>query len=150
MGKMGVASTSPSKNGSDIHVRHWLVVSLLAADNCDRPLQSRLPGVNQTVIASQLAFQEPGPPASSAHGHTYPFLSHAHHAGHLLIAPAAVATAARGRATLRAASTPDRSTPLPWPVYRGATAWLSPCPWSTRAVAAPGGDWREASKSCVR
>jgi hypothetical protein len=35
------------------------VVYLLAADNCDRPLQSRLPGVNQTVIASQIRVSEP-------------------------------------------------------------------------------------------
>src|SRR5262245_23801015 len=34
-------------------------VYLLAADNGDRPRQSRLPGVNETVIASQSRIVEP-------------------------------------------------------------------------------------------
>src|SRR5215510_11087313 len=38
---------------------YLLAVYLLAADNCDRPLQSRLPGVNETVIASQIRILEP-------------------------------------------------------------------------------------------
>src|SRR5206468_11477475 len=47
-----------------------------------------------------------------------------HHHG-VLTPPRAAATAARESVGLLARSTPDRSVPLPWPVCRVATAWLS-------------------------
>src|SRR5215813_6030423 len=62
----------------------------------------------------------------------------------------AVAMAVRGITALRAASRHGPSAPPPWPVYRVATSWPTPCPWSARATASACGGWREANCSCNR
>ena len=69
----------------------------------------------------------------------------------LCLTPAlAVATAARGRATPRAASRHGRSAPPPSPASGAATAWPSPSLWSAQAAARAGARRYAASRNCGR
>jgi hypothetical protein len=52
------------------------VVYLSGADNCDRPLRSRLPGVNQAVIMSQLRVAGPASARFASSRTPLPTLSH--------------------------------------------------------------------------
>src|SRR5215471_16171076 len=51
--------TNPDAVGMDPKKLEQVAVYLYAADNCVRPLQSRLPGVKQTVIAPQIRVSVP-------------------------------------------------------------------------------------------
>src|SRR5262249_51719764 len=80
--------------------------------------------------------------------HTSAMPRHAHPLVPLLRPSAAVATAGRGTATPRAASTRDRSNPPPSRACRAATPWLSHYPWLERAQPALGVNCYGARRNC--
>jgi len=69
------------------------------------------------------------------------------HSCRWLIISLAVAPAAHGRAAPRATTRRDRWVPPPWPAYKAAIAWLSPCRWSAQAGATPAVSWYVASRN---
>src|SRR4029434_10753325 len=97
-----------------------------------RPLQEQKGLDERALMASQRPSAPWGSPRSEPCGRTSPTqaLSSGGFPPPGLLTPLlAAATAAPERATLHAASTPDRSVRLPLLGHRAATAWPSRCRW---------------------
>jgi hypothetical protein len=129
---------------------HFWVVYLDPTDKCDRPLPSRLPGVNRTVIVSQIRVAGPGSARFTSPWTDLPHTVSRSFSRQLLITLGAVATAARDRATRLAASTPDPSAQRPSPVCRVATSGRNPCRWSVQGQPEARGAKHAASRNYDR
>ena len=105
--------------------RVW-VAYLLSAGNISTPLPSRLGGPHQLVIHLRNGLSRPHAPCCPDRKHTYHALHHGHPIRLPLTPHNVVATVARDKAALLAASTHGRSIRPPSLAYTAATAWPGP------------------------
>src|SRR5262249_32259687 len=100
------------------------------------------------LITSQIGFPTPGPDRLPwLRAHVIRASSRSSHSAPLTL-PAAAAMVARETSALLSSATRARSIRPPWLESTAASVWL--CRWSVRVAAAPGVDWREASRNCSR
>src|SRR5262245_14941357 len=126
------------------------VAYLLSAGNISTPLPSRLGGPHQLVIHLRNGLSRPHAPCCPDRKHTCHALHHGHPIRLPLTPPNVVATVARYKAALLAASTHGRSSRPPSLAYTAATAWPGPGHSWAREPATAGASSHGAARNCDR
>ena len=124
------------------------VVYPTAADNCNGPLVSRLRCVNQPVTRPRIGFSASRGVSLPVCRPACPAPLHDHFPRQPVTALGAAAPAARDRAAPLSATTRDRSSLRPLPVYPAAITWLSHGRGWVSARPELGASWHGAARNC--